>query len=127
MRPIGGSTRTRPRRADARPLRAVYVADDYRGAAIVTDTALAPYLSKFAVTLEARGEGVGRDLWRVMQAELPRLYWRSRAGNPITGWYREQCDGMQRAGDWVVLWRGLDPGELPAAIAHCAALPPDFE
>jgi bifunctional N-acetylglutamate synthase/kinase len=109
-----------------RPVRAVYVADDYRGAAVVTDTPLAPYLSKFAVTLEARGEGVGRDLWRAMDADLPRLYWRSQAQNPITAWYREQCDGLQRLGDWVVLWRGLSADEIPAAIAHCAATPADF-
>jgi acetylglutamate kinase len=111
----------------ARPVHAVYVADDYRGAAVVTETPLAPYLSKFAVTLEARGEGVGRDLWRAMQADLPRLYWRSRARNPITAWYREQCDGLQRAGEWVVLWRGLAAAELPAAIDYCTTLPADFD
>jgi acetylglutamate kinase len=114
----------------AQPTRAIYIADDYRGAAIVTETPLAPYLSKFAVDLEARGEGVGRDLWTAMQPDLPRLTWRSRAGNPITAWYREQCDGFQRVRahgiDWVVLWRGLDADEIPAAIAHCEATPPDF-
>jgi acetylglutamate kinase len=117
--------------AAARPARTIYIADDYRGAAIVEETALAPYLSKFAVGLQARGEGVGRDLWRALTTDLPRLFWRSRAGNPITAWYREQCDGLQRvrAGgvDWVVLWRGLQPHELPAVIAHCAASPQDFD
>ena len=89
----------------------------------------------FAVTTVARGEGVGRDLWRALSAEFPRLFWRSRADNPITSWYREHCDGLQRlavptaTGDtapWVVFWRGLAPDELPAAIAHCATTPPDF-
>jgi bifunctional N-acetylglutamate synthase/kinase len=112
------------------PVRTVYVADDYRGAAIVSDTPLAPYLSKFAVTLEARGEGIGRDLWRAMEAELPRLYWRSRAANPITTWYREHCDGLQRVRahdvDWVILWRGLGAAEVPEAITRCTAAPPDF-
>ena len=111
-------------------LRAVYVADDYRGAAIVTDTPLAPYLSKFAVTLEARGEGVGRDLWTALGADLPRLVWRSRAQNPITAWYRDRCDGLQRVHahgvDWVLLWRGLAPAEIPAAVALCEATPPDI-
>ncbi|MCB9563203.1 MAG: hypothetical protein H6709_16160 [Kofleriaceae bacterium] len=114
----------------ARPARAIYVADDYRGAAVITDAPLAPYLSKFAVTLEARGDGVGRDLWRAMAADLPRLFWRSRAANPITAWYRDQCDGLQRLrigdAEWVVMWRGLAPAEVPDAIAWCAAAPADF-
>jgi hypothetical protein len=113
-----------------RAFAAAYVADDYRGAAIVEATALAPYLSKFAVTTVARGEGVGRDLWRALADDWPRLYWRSRADNPITSWYREQCDGLHRftvgATGWVALWRGLAPAEIPAAIDHCMTAPPDF-
>ncbi len=114
----------------ARPVRAIYVADDGRGAAVITDAPLAPYLSKFAVTLEARGEGVGRDLWRAIQLDSPRLFWRSRADNSITSWYREQCDGLQRVRahdvDWVVFWRGLAADELPAAITHCTQAAQDF-
>jgi acetylglutamate kinase len=113
-----------------RPFTAAYVADDYRGAAVVEATPLAPYLSKFAVTTVARGEGVGRDLWRPLVADWPRLYWRSRADNPITSWYRDQCDGLHRftVGGiaWVALWRGLAPSEIPAAIEHCMTTPPDF-
>lgn len=114
-----------------RAFASAYVADDYRGAAIVTDTPLAPYLSKFAVTTVARGEGVGGDLWRALADDHPRLFWRSRADNPITAWYREQADGLiKRTIDgraWVVLWRGLAPDELAGAIAICEAAPPDFE
>lgn len=114
-----------------RPFLRAYVADDYRGAAIVTQTPLGPYLSKFAVTTVARGEGVGRDLWRHLTGELAQLFWRSRAENPITSWYREQCDGLQRitvdGKPWVVLWRGLGPDQLAAAIRYCAAAPPDFD
>src|SRR5262249_42203292 len=69
---------------DERPVLAVYVADEYRGAAVVTPAPLAPYLSKFAVGTVSRGEGVGRDLWRAMEGDFPRLFWRSRAANPIT-------------------------------------------
>jgi bifunctional N-acetylglutamate synthase/kinase len=113
-----------------RPTLAIYLADDYRGAAIVTDAPLGPYLSKFAVDVGARGEGIGRDLWRAMAADYPRLFWRSRPANPITAWYRENCDGLQRissrSGDWTVLWRGLAPSEIPDAIAYCRDLAPDF-
>lgn len=116
---------------DRRPILAVYVADDYRGAAVVTPAPLAPYLSKFAVGIVSRGEGVGRDLWRAMHADFPRLFWRSRVENPITSWYREHCDGMVRfdAGDvrWWAMWRGLAPLEMPTAIQYCQAAPPDFD
>jgi acetylglutamate kinase len=114
-----------------RPFAAAYVADDYRGAAMVETTRLGPYLSKFAVTTVARGEGVGRDLWRALVADWPRLYWRSRADNPITPWYRDQCDGLHRisigGAPWVALWRGLPTSEIPAAIAYCETAPPDFQ
>lgn len=114
-----------------RPFLRAYVAGDYRGAAIVKDTALAPYLSKFAVTTVARGEGVGRDLWRHLTAEHPRLFWRSRAENPITSWYREQCEGLQRitieGKPWVALWRGLAAAELPLAIHYCQTMTADFD
>lgn len=114
-----------------RPFQRAYVADDYRGAAIVTGTPLGPYLSKFAVTTVARGEGVGRDLWRQLTSDYAQLFWRSRADNPITSWYREQCDGLQRIDvegrPWVVLWRGLPAEQLPAAIAYCRAAAPDFD
>lgn len=115
----------------ARPFLRAYVAADYRGAAIVTATPLGPYLSKFAVTTVARGEGVGRDLWRQLTSDFAQLFWRSRADNPITSWYREQCDGLQRieveGRPWVALWRGLPAEQLPAAIAYCRAAAPDFD
>ncbi|MBK7534059.1 MAG: hypothetical protein IPI49_01560 [Myxococcales bacterium] len=115
----------------SRPFLRAYVAGDYRGGAIVTETTLAPYLSKFAVTTVARGEGVGRDLWRNLTGDFPRLFWRSRADNPITSWYREQCDGLQRftldGKPWVALWRGLAPPDLATAIEYCQRTQPDFD
>lgn len=110
-----------------RPIAAVYVAGDYLGAAVITDTPLGAYLSKFAVEQRARGEGVGRDLWRAITGDHPTLFWRSRPTNPITPWYADQCDGMVRTDTWHVFWRGLDPENIPAAIAHATAAGDDFE
>jgi acetylglutamate kinase len=105
----------------------IYIAGDYRGAAIVTDTELGPYLSKFAVERIAQGEGLGSDLWRALAADHPELYWRARQHNPITPWYIQQCDGMARRGPWCVFWRGLAIDRVPAAVARAEALPDDFE
>ena len=105
----------------------IYLAGDYRGAAIVDSTANGAYLSKLAVDAPARGEGIGRDLWRALTRDYPALYWRSRLSNPIGSWYQEQCDGMARVDPWRIYWRGLQPIALPHAIAAACAAPVDFD
>ncbi len=110
----------------SRPVSQVLVADDYRGAVVVTPTPLAPYLSKFAVDPGARGEGVGRDLWRALTEEVPAFFWRSRRENPFTSWYMRHCDGMARAGAWCVFWRGLPEEKLLGAIAYARDADDDF-
>jgi GNAT superfamily N-acetyltransferase len=119
----------RPLRAEfwSRPIERVYVAGDYRGAAVVSPTAEGPYLSKLAVDAPARGEGIGRDLWRALCRDYPSFYWRARAGNPIASWYQEQCDGMVKRGAWRVYWRGLDPARIAAAVVAAESAPVDFD
>ena len=103
-----------------------YIEADYRGGALFTQLAGLPYLSKFWVQLEARGEGIARDLWDGMNADVPAFFWRSRMGNPFNDWYMRACDGMQISGDWRVFWKGLDAPEIPAAILAAASAPDDF-
>jgi ribosomal protein S18 acetylase RimI-like enzyme len=111
----------------ARPVDAVYLAGDGRGAAVVIDTELGGYLSKFAVDVGAQGEGVGRDLWRALARDYRALFWRSRNGNAIAAWYGQQCDGLTRTGDWTVYWRGLEHTAIPRAIELALTMPIDFE
>ncbi|HIA13524.1 MAG TPA: hypothetical protein EYN74_01285 [Nitrospirales bacterium] len=110
----------------ARPMHALYLADDYRGTAIIADTPVGKYLTKFAVDRQARGEGVGHDLWRVLYANCPQVFWRSRANNPLIAWYEQQCDGMIRDEAWHVFWRGLQPEDIPRAIDYARHAPIDF-
>lgn len=110
-----------------RPVRELYIASDYRGAAILEERSLAPYLSKFAVNFRAQGEGIGGDIWRAMREHNPRLFWRSRPQNPIASFYTRQCDGLVRDGSWTVYWCGLTPKEIPDAVALAHAAPTDFE
>ncbi|MGC4095035.1 MAG: hypothetical protein QM756_45375 [Polyangiaceae bacterium] len=109
-----------------RPVAAVYYEPNYRGAALVLDGGPAPYLTKFAVEPEAQGEGIGNDLWQVMQRDFPRLFWRGRPDNPITSWYQSVCDGMLRLPNWNLYWRGVAAQEIPGLIAYVEALSPDF-
>jgi hypothetical protein len=104
----------------------VYIEENYRGAVLVSETPLGPYLSKFAVDREAQGEGLGSDLWRLLTADHATLFWRARPDNPIAPFYVQECDGMARVGAWHVFWKGLAPGRLGDAIAFTIAQPVDF-
>jgi len=108
------------------PLLAVYVESDYRGAAIVIDSPVGPYLSKFAVEPRARGEGIAQDVWSSVARDFPTLVWRARAQNPITAWYTRICSGMLRVQAWHVYWCGLRPKDIPAAIEHALGRASDF-
>lgn len=108
------------------PVLAVYVESDYRGAAVVSDSPVGPYLSKFAVEPRARGEGIGQDVWQCVVRDFPRLVWRARAANPIAAWYTRVCSGMVRTEKWHVFWRGLPPREIPLAIEHTLGRSADF-
>jgi len=67
-----------------------------------------PYLDKFVVTPEAQGEGLAAALWQILRARCPRFYWRSRASNPIAGWYLQQAHANFRQGEWIVHLIGID-------------------
>lgn len=110
----------------ARPLTHVYVEESYRGAALLSDTELGAYLSKFAVTREAQGEGIGRDLWSALCADHSALIWRARRENPIRAWYERQCQARFEAGEWTVYVRGLPPEHIANAIEFALAQPLDF-
>lgn len=122
--------------AFGRPLRAgffadsverIYVEDNFRGIAVVRQTKVGPYLTKFAVDRQAQGEGIGGDLWSVLARDFPAFFWRSRPANPITPWYVKQCDGLERFPEWHVFWRGLPVSSIEPAIEHARTAPVDLE
>ncbi len=79
----------------------------WTAAAVLTEgLGQAVYMDKFAVTREAQGEGIGAALWRQIRREAPRLYWRSRADNPINGWYLQQASQVIRGGQWLAFCYG---------------------
>jgi bifunctional N-acetylglutamate synthase/kinase len=109
-----------------RDIARVYVEENYRGAALVRETPLGAYLCKLAVEREAQGEGLGRDLWQLVVSDYKSLFWRARPDNAILPFYLQECDGMARAGEWHVFWKGLDMESIPQAIATAVAQPVDF-
>jgi bifunctional N-acetylglutamate synthase/kinase len=108
---------------------AIYLAESYRGAAILTaDAELGiPYLDKFAVTTEAQGEGIGSSIWRRMLRDHAAVFWRSRPSNPINGWYAQQADGMYKSAAWTVFWIGIQGfAPIEACVQKALALPASF-
>lgn len=100
----------------ARAYRHCYVADDYRGVALLAGCPYGGYLDKFAVTAVARGEGLGRDLWAALSKDYPALLWRARPDNPIASWYEQQCEARWRRGEWTIFMRGIGPDQAAGAI-----------
>lgn len=111
------------RNARRAPFRTVIVDPDYKGVAIVRELDGLPYLDKFAVRPETRGEGIATDLWSMLVKHHPGIFWRSRPENPINGWYWEQADGCVKRDDWWIWWRGLDETSSRRAIRLAAELP----
>lgn len=105
-----------------------YVSENYRAAVILTEEDGHAYLDKFAVLDEAQGEGLGRAVWQVMRDENPRLFWRSRRGNPVNAFYWGECDGCIKQPKWKVFWYGIrDLDEIARLVAHCDSRPPTLE
>lgn len=105
----------------------IYLAESYRATAILTLEDGVPYLDKFAVTNEAQGEGIGGSIWQRLRRENEKLFWRSRAQNPINGWYAQNADGLYKTDKWWVFWCGMtDFGEIHRSVDRALAMPATF-
>lgn len=112
---------------DTRPFR-VYVSENYRTALVLTEEGGVAYLDKFAVLDDAQGEGLGRAVWQVMREDTPRLFWRSRHGNPADAFYFAESDGCYKQPGWNVFWYGLrDFDAIARCVAHCAQRPASLQ
>jgi NAT, N-acetyltransferase, of N-acetylglutamate synthase len=109
-----------------RPIASTFVEETYRGAALVAETSVAPYLTKFAVERQAQGEGLGSEIWSLVTRDYPAFFWRSRPDNPIAAWYVKQCDGLVRFPKWHVFWRGLPVETIEPAIQYALTSESDF-
>ena len=108
------------------PVDRVYREEGYRGAAVMLETPVGAYLTKFAVERAAQGEGLGTELWSLITRDYPAFFWRSRPANPITPWYAKQCDGLCRFPEWHVFWRGFAIEAIDPALRWALAAPSDF-
>lgn len=118
---------------DRTVLKRAYVSENYRAAVILTDEPADgsgghTYLDKFAVLDEAQGEGLGRAVWQVMREQNPRLFWRSRHGNPVNPFYYGESDGCLKLEHWKVFWYGLASfDEIRDCVELARRRPPTLE
>ena len=103
-----------------------YLEENYMGAALLKKVDGLAYLCKFAVGTEARGLGIGRDLWNETCKHHKKIFWRSDPDKFITNWYVKQCDGMHKTKDWTIFWKGIDQSEITQAIEYAIAQKVDF-
>jgi len=109
-----------------RDVERLYLEENYLGVAMLTQSPVGAYLTKFAVDRQAQGEGIGGDVWSMMTRDYPSFFWRARPQNPITPWYTRQADGVVRFPDWHVFWRGLTVEQIEPAIRYALGAQVDF-
>lgn len=83
-----------------------------------------PYMDKFGVIPEAKGEGLGAGIWHEMRKVYPQVFWRSRASNPINNFYMSICEGCQKQDEWHIFWTGIsDYSALKDCIEYAVNKP----
>jgi len=83
-----------------------------------------PYMDKFGVIPEAKGEGLGAGIWHEMRKVYPQVFWRSRPNNPINSFYTSICEGCQKQDEWHIFWIGIsDYGALKDCIEYAINKP----
>lgn len=85
-----------------------YITYCYRAAAVVTMKDGIPFLDKFVVAEEAKGEGLGKTVWQKLSQEIPQLFWRAKPDNKINSFYYANADGCYKTDEWNVFWYGIN-------------------
>ncbi len=99
-----------------------YVTFCYRAASIMLMVNGIPYLDKFVVADDAKGDGLGKALWRKMNDENPNFFWRSRIDNPINSFYFSKCTGCYKTEKWIVFWTGdIEMDQVDQCIDYALA------
>ncbi|MCP3674340.1 MAG: acetylglutamate kinase [Gammaproteobacteria bacterium] len=93
---------------DKTVIQTAYITQCYRAAAIITIENGIPYLDKFVVGEQAKGEGLGKTLWQKISKENESLFWRCKPNNTINGFYFGNSDGCYKMSKWNLYWYGIN-------------------
>lgn len=109
------------------PAKAVILDDEYMGMAVMKAVAGTPYLDKLAVSPDAKGSGLGKQLLDAVVAQYPEVIWRAKDTNPVNGWYLRNADGSHTENGWTVFWKGMSDAKGMSLVKDVLALPESFE
>jgi bifunctional N-acetylglutamate synthase/kinase len=102
----------------------IFMTSCKRATIAISTEFVVPYMDKFGVIPEAKGEGLGAGIWHEMRKAYPQVFWRSRANNPINRFYTSICEGCQKQDEWHIFWIGIsDYGVLKDCIEYALAKP----
>jgi acetylglutamate kinase len=87
--------------------------ESYESFIILEQKPFAYYLSKFAVSIDARGKGIAQDLWDYVESLNYPLFWKTRKNNSIKKWYEKISDGLIRYENYIIFWKNLSYKEIP--------------
>ena len=90
----------------------IFMTSCMRATIAISNDFSVPYMDKFGVIPEAKGEGLGAGIWHEMRKAYPQVFWRSRANNPINKFYTSICEGCQKQDDWHIFWIGISNYEM---------------
>ena len=105
----------------------IFLEENYRGCALFIETKYGFYLSKFAVGIVARGEGIGKQIWQKIKQEKIAFFWRAKTNNLMNKKYIDECEGFQKKKDWFYFWFGVNGINILKAMKYMENLEIDFE
>lgn len=105
-------------------LHQAWITNCYRAAALITLPNKIPFLDKFVVAKDAKGEGLGKTVWAKVRQNHPQLFWRSQPDNPINTFYFKQADGCYKTHQWHIFWYGItDLNRIELCIEYALQKP----
>ncbi len=90
----------------------IFMTSCQRATIAISNDFKVPYMDKFGVIPEAKGEGLGAGVWHEMRKTYPQVFWRSRSTNPINKFYSSICEGCQKNSEWHIFWIGISDYSL---------------
>ncbi len=104
----------------------VYLDSEFQSLVLLEKYEFGYYLSKFAVSFEARGKGIALDLWNHLLSKNLPLFWRAKQKNSIWRWYQKISDGMLKKDLWYIFWKNIDINHLTKIIDFIYQREEDF-